>query len=152
MAGFFSYFLSNFIFPGFPSESISPSVFPLPACLARGEAIVLGPLILGTLFHQLDRAHSDMERSLGRYDMSSMVSTNFLLAFFYEHFPAVAPTPTTFLERGRLQYRIERWSNTSVRLLWIDNCDRKSNFIPCPYSVRIARTVRNDDFLISVHA
>ncbi|KAE9446002.1 hypothetical protein C3L33_22095, partial [Rhododendron williamsianum] len=96
MAGFFAFFLSYFVLPGYLADSPSPAVFLLALFLARGECVALAPLFLGPLHCQLDLVHADLARSLERCDHLSMVHTSFLLAYFFEHFPIVAPPPRNF--------------------------------------------------------
>lgn len=148
LAGFLMYFLSNFVLPDFPSESVSPFVFPLAACLAHNEAVALGPFFLGCLFNHLDWVHTNMERSLGRYDMISMIHSSFLLAFFFEYCPAIAPPPSTVPARGRRCFWIERWSGASSRTLLSSYCDRSPYFLPRPYMVQLEGMAENNDFFL----
>lgn len=60
MAGFFTFFLSYFVLPDYPSESPSPAVFPLAVLLMREESFPLAPLFLGSLHRQLDLVHTDL--------------------------------------------------------------------------------------------
>ncbi|KAE9445482.1 hypothetical protein C3L33_22621, partial [Rhododendron williamsianum] len=92
LAGFLVYWLSFFVIPDFPYEGPNHTVFPLAVSLTRGDFVPLGPLFLGSLFHRLDQVHADTERSLGRYDMVSVVHTQFLMAFCFEHFPSLTPS------------------------------------------------------------
>lgn len=148
LTGFLEYFLSNFVLPNFPSESVSPFVFPLAACLTHGEAVALGPFFLGCLFNHLEQVHTDMERSLGRYDMISMIHLSFLLAFFFEHYPTIAPPQSTAPARGRRRFLIERWSCASSRALLSSYCDRSVHFLPSPYLVHLDGMIDNTDFLL----
>lgn len=94
---------------------------------------------------------------MGRYEITSMVHISFLLGFFYEYFPNVAPTPhdlpplKTVQERNaageiildgkgmpilRLSERVPRimrWSKTSSTHLFEDWCDEITSFNPRPY-------------------
>ncbi|KAE9447462.1 hypothetical protein C3L33_20640, partial [Rhododendron williamsianum] len=72
------------------------AVFPLAVLLARGQPVALAPLFLGSLYRQLDLVHADYARSLDRCDHLSMAHSNFLLAYFFEHFRTVAPAPLAF--------------------------------------------------------
>ncbi|KAH7840868.1 hypothetical protein Vadar_022659 [Vaccinium darrowii] len=69
LAAFVSYFLSFFVLPGHPADMPSPFVFPLVVRLVQSEAIPLGPLFLGNLYHRLDSLHADMERSSRRCEV-----------------------------------------------------------------------------------
>ncbi|KAF7150821.1 hypothetical protein RHSIM_Rhsim02G0144900 [Rhododendron simsii] len=69
LVGYLVYWLSFFVIPDFP------------------------PLFLGSLFLRLDQVHANTERSMGRYDMVSVAHTQFLMAFCFEHFPSLAPSP-----------------------------------------------------------
>ncbi|KAH7848065.1 hypothetical protein Vadar_033347 [Vaccinium darrowii] len=96
LASFIVYFLSFFVLPGHPSESLSSSLFPLEVRLAQGEDIPLGPLFLGNLYYQLDSLYTDMERSSRRYEIWSYIHTSFLCAFLYSHFPSSAREPVAY--------------------------------------------------------
>lgn len=100
MAGFLSFFLSYYVLPDYPTDGVSPVVFPLAVLLARDRTVALTPLFLGSLYRRLDLVQADYARSLGRCDHLSMVQTNFLLAYFFEHFRSVAPVPLTFPASG----------------------------------------------------
>lgn len=142
------YFLFNFVLPDFPSEIVSPFVFPFAACLVHDEAVALGPFFLGCLFNHLDLVHTDMERSLGRYDMISMIHSSFLLAFFFKHCPTIAPPPSTVPARGRQRFWIERWSGASSRALLSSYYGRSAHFLPCPYMVQLEGMAENNDFFL----
>lgn len=75
LAGFLVYWLSFFMIPDFHYEGLNRTVFLLAVILARGDFVPLGPLFLGSLFHRLDQVHSNTERSMGHYDMVSVVHT-----------------------------------------------------------------------------
>ncbi|XP_028058335.1 uncharacterized protein LOC114262178 [Camellia sinensis] len=94
--GFLACFLSFFILPSTPHDSLNPFVFPLAVRLFRGDQIPLAPLFLGNLYYRLDLLHRDMVRSVGRYESVSFIHSQFLLCFFFERFPKFAPTPTVF--------------------------------------------------------
>lgn len=133
MAGFFAFFVSYFVLPDYPADSSSPAVFPLAVLLARSEPIALAPLFLGSLHRQLDLVYADLARSLGRCDHLPMVHTSFLLAYFFEHFPTIAPVLRTFLASVQ-RSRAERWFGTNSDASWHEACDTAANFIPRPYS------------------
>lgn len=132
MVGFFAFFLSYYVMPGYPVDSPSPAVFPLAVLLARGQLVALAPFFLGSLYRQLDLVHTNLGRSLGRCDHLSMVHTNFLLAYFFEHFHVVAPVPRTFQSSAQWS-RAEQWYGTSNNVSWYEACDIEANFTPRPY-------------------
>lgn len=102
--------------------------------MARGQPVALAPLFLGSLYRQLDLVHADFARSLGRCDHLSMVHTNFLLAYFFEHFHIAAPVPRVFPASSQ-RSRAELWHGTSSNASWNELCDVEANFSPQPYSV-----------------
>lgn len=136
----------------FTPESIIPFVFPLVVCLTRVEVIALGPFCLGPLFHHLDQIHSSVERSLGHFDMASMLHTHFLLAFFYKRFLITAPVPRTFRVQGAAHFWTEWWSGASSKVPWVDYCDCEGNFLSRPYTSRVVGIIGNEDFLPSARA
>lgn len=73
LAGFLVYWLSFFVISDFPYEGPIHTVFPLAVSLVKGEFVPLGLLFLGSLFNRLDHVHTDMERSMGHYDIISVV-------------------------------------------------------------------------------
>ncbi|KAF7116965.1 hypothetical protein RHSIM_RhsimUnG0009600 [Rhododendron simsii] len=92
LAGFLVYWLPFFVIPDFPYEGSNHTILPFEESLAKGEFVLLRPLFMGSLFQHLDQVHADTERSMGRYDMVSVVHTQFLMAFCFEHFPSLAPS------------------------------------------------------------
>jgi hypothetical protein len=157
LAAFLVQFLSLFLFPDFPHEGPRREMIPLAAVLAAEKKLPLGPMFLGHLYRQLDRTAQDFERSMGRYEITSMIHISFLLGFFYEYFPAIAPSPRelpplkTVQERNaagdiirdargmpilRLSERVPRimrWAKTSSSKLFEDWCDEITSFNPRPY-------------------
>ncbi|KAG5557745.1 hypothetical protein RHGRI_007862 [Rhododendron griersonianum] len=134
LAGFLVYWLSLFVIPDFPYEGPNHTVFPLAVSLARGDFVPLGPLFLGSLFHRLDQVHADTERSLGHYDMVSVVHTQFLMAFCFEHFPSLAPSPVDLSWSEEPCPRITRWSGVSSTKPWGRRIDDVGTFLPRPYA------------------
>ncbi|KAE9444962.1 hypothetical protein C3L33_23140, partial [Rhododendron williamsianum] len=128
LAGFLVYWLSFFVIPDFPYEGPNHTVFPLAVSLARGDFVPLGPLFLGSLFHRLDQVHADTERSLGRYDMVSVVHTQFLMAFCFEHFPSLAPSPVDLSWSEEPRPRIMRWSGGVLPTSFFSEDDRIVDF------------------------
>ncbi|KAG5536632.1 hypothetical protein RHGRI_024155 [Rhododendron griersonianum] len=133
-SGFLVYWLSFFVIPDFPYEGPNHTVFPLAVSLARRDIIPLGPLFLGSLFHHLDQVHANTERSLGRYDMVSVVHTQFLMAFCFEHFPSLAPSPVDLSWSEEPCPRITRWSGVSSTKPWGRRIDDVGTFFPRPYA------------------
>lgn len=159
LSAFIAFFLSFFLFPDFPIDAPSECVFYLAVRIARGDRFPLGPLFLGHLFQQLDHLSADLERSVGRYDITTMVQTQFLIALVYEHFPSAAPKAKKFPAQvsrpvldsrgrpvkeadGRQQYTLDgplwpiilRWNNAATTKLWEDVMDDESHFRPRPYT------------------
>ncbi|KAG5531709.1 hypothetical protein RHGRI_026361 [Rhododendron griersonianum] len=134
LAGFLIYWLSFFVIPDFPYEGPNHTVFPLAVSLARGDFVPLGPLFLGSLFHHLDQVHTDAERSMGRYDMVSVVHTQFFMAFCFKHFPSLAPPPADLSWSEEPRPRIMRWSGVSSTKSWGNQIDNAAAFFPRPYA------------------
>ncbi|KAG5552148.1 hypothetical protein RHGRI_010300 [Rhododendron griersonianum] len=134
LAGFLVYWLSFFVIPDYPYEGPNHTVFPLTVSLARGDFVPLGPLFLGSLFHRLDQVHADTERSLGRYDTVSVVHTQFLMAFYFEHFSSLAPSPVDLSWSEEPCPRIMRWSGVSSTKPWGRRIDDIGTFLPRPYA------------------
>ncbi|KAF7151002.1 hypothetical protein RHSIM_Rhsim02G0154000 [Rhododendron simsii] len=134
LTGFLVYWLSFFVILDFPYEGPNHTVFPLAASLARGDFVPLGPLFLGSLFHLLDQIHADTERSMGRYDMVLVVHTKFLMAFCFEHFPSLAPSPVDISGGEKPRPRIMRWSGVSSKKSWGKRIDDADTFFPRPYA------------------
>ncbi|KAF7113508.1 hypothetical protein RHSIM_RhsimUnG0116700 [Rhododendron simsii] len=134
LAGFLVYWLSFFMIPEFPYEGPNHIVFPLAVGLARGDFVPLGPLFLGSLFHRLDLVHANTERSMGRYDMVSVVHTLFLMAFCFEHFPSLAPFPVDISGGDESRPWVMRWSRVSSTKPWGKRIDDDDAFFLRPYA------------------
>ncbi|KAG5540484.1 hypothetical protein RHGRI_020633 [Rhododendron griersonianum] len=146
LAGFLVYWLSFFVIPNFPYEGPNQIVFPLTVSLARGDFVPLGPLFLGSLFHRLDQVHIDTERSMGRYDLVSVVHTQFLMAFCFEHFPSLAPSAADLSWSEEPRPRITRWSGASSTKSWGKRVDDASRFLPRPYAEPVEGTLPTSFF------
>ncbi|KAE9445244.1 hypothetical protein C3L33_22857, partial [Rhododendron williamsianum] len=134
MAGFFSYFLCYYVLPDYPIDGLSQAVFPLAVLLARSQPVALPPLFLESLYRQLDLVQADYAKSLGRCDHLSMAHTNFLLAYFFEHFRSVAPVSLAF-QASRQRSCAEQWHGTSSNASWYEACDIEANFTQRPYNI-----------------
>ncbi|KAG5525346.1 hypothetical protein RHGRI_031876 [Rhododendron griersonianum] len=146
LAGFLVYWLSFFVIPDFPYEGPNQTVFPLAVSLARGDFVPLGPLFLGSLFHRLDQVHTDTERSMGRYDLVSVVHTQFLMAFCFEHLPSLAPSAADLSWSEEPRPRIMRWSGASSTKSWGKRVNDASCFLPRPYAEPIEGTLPTSFF------
>ncbi|KAG5528020.1 hypothetical protein RHGRI_028826 [Rhododendron griersonianum] len=146
LAGFLVYWLSFFVIPDFPYEGPNQTVFPLAVSLARGDFVPLGPLFLGSLFHRLDQVHTDTERSMGRYDLVSVVHTQFLMAFCFEHLPSLAPSAADLSWSEEPRPRIMRWSGASSTKSWGKRVDDASCFLPRPYAEPVEGTLPTSFF------
>ncbi|KAG5524670.1 hypothetical protein RHGRI_031371 [Rhododendron griersonianum] len=146
LAGFLVYWLSFFVIPDFPYEGPNQTVFPLAVSLARGDFVPLGPLFLGSLFHRLDQVHTDTERSMGRYDLVSVVHTQFLMAFCFEHLPSLAPSAADLSWNEEPHPRIMRWSGASSTKSWGKRVDDASCFLPRPYAEPVEGTLPTSFF------
>lgn len=171
LAVFLVQLLSLFLFPDLPHEGPRREMIPLAAILASGKRLPLGPMFLGHFYHQLDRTVQDFERSMGRYEITSMIHIPFLLAFFYEYFPKAAPTPHDLPPLKSVQVRnsagdivldgknmpvirlserlprIMRWSRTPASHLFEDWCDEVTSFDPRPYEKIVDGSIASAVFL-----
>ncbi|KAG5561577.1 hypothetical protein RHGRI_004580 [Rhododendron griersonianum] len=146
LAGFLVYWLSFFVIPDFPYEGPNQTVFPLAVSLARGDFVPLEPLFLGSLFHRLDQVHTDTERSMGRYDLVSVVQTQFLMAFCFEPLPSLAPSAADLSWSEEPRPRIMRWSGASSTKSWGKRVDDASRFLPRPYAEPVEGTLPTSFF------
>ncbi|XP_059656851.1 uncharacterized protein LOC132303569 [Cornus florida] len=142
LAGFLSYWLDRFIFEGRPEDGLNTRVFPLAAVLARGCAVRLAPMFLGTLYHRLDMIKEASSSSLGRYDISSFISCPFLTLFLFERFPSYsASSPKEFAANDTDGASADngqalRWSGITGRKLG-DLIDYEREFVFRPYAIHI---------------
>ncbi|KAI8524922.1 hypothetical protein RHMOL_Rhmol13G0187200 [Rhododendron molle] len=63
-----------------------------------------------------------------------MAHTNFLLAYFFDHFHSIAPVPLAFQASGQ-RSRAERWQGTSSNASWYEVCDMEANFTMRPNNI-----------------
>ncbi|KAF7126468.1 hypothetical protein RHSIM_Rhsim11G0006700 [Rhododendron simsii] len=71
---------------------------------------------------------------MGRYDMVSMVHMQFLMAFCFEHFSSLAPSPADISKREEPRPRIMRWSGVSSTKSWGKRIDDADTFFLQPYA------------------
>lgn len=77
MKAFLSYWLSRYVLPSGPEDSINAYVFPPAVLLVRGKRLSLGPLYLRSLYARLDECVLNITASVGRYDVAIHVDTDF---------------------------------------------------------------------------
>ncbi|CAL5384017.1 unnamed protein product [Camellia sinensis] len=88
LAAFITYWLSRYVLMGRPQDGICHELFPLAAILASGRPILLAHLFLGRLYKRLDMYQEGVDRSKGRYDVTSFLPATFLQLFLYERLPS----------------------------------------------------------------
>lgn len=86
-----SYWLSWYLLPNDPEDSLNSYVFPLAIRLVKGERIVFAPIYLRSLFYRLDECVSNITRSTGRLYVVTLVDTLFLQLFLWEWFKVLGP-------------------------------------------------------------
>ncbi|CAL5412359.1 unnamed protein product [Camellia sinensis] len=117
---------------GRPQDGICHELFPLAAILASGRPIPLPPLFLGGLYRRLDMYQEGIDRSKGRYDVTSFLPTTFLQLFLYERFPSLAPMPKVFsIEKS--EPRSARWAEGCVQGSLASIFDFEDKFVAHPY-------------------
>lgn len=147
-----SFWLSWYIFPSRPKDSLNAFVFPLTISLARGEKVALAPIFLDSLFYRLDECIESLVRPMGRYTVASYAQTAFLQMFLWERFKSYSSQPTVFEastmmmveDENRVmrsvpnkpkKMRAQRWSNlkqTNDKNL-IEFIDSEKHFCFRPY-------------------
>ncbi|GAB2230579.1 hypothetical protein Drorol1_Dr00014852 [Drosera rotundifolia] len=58
---FLACWLSRFVFPVFPSGVVNKRMFRMTVCLARGDQVVLGPIVLASVYRDLGLLKSTMD-------------------------------------------------------------------------------------------
>ncbi|KAJ1431733.1 Aminotransferase-like, plant mobile domain [Sesbania bispinosa] len=90
-AAFLAFWLTKYVFPGPPCESVSPSVFIMACLLAEGVRLPLASLFVGSFYRRLDQIQGQLFISFGRFPINSFVDLVFLQYFLFERFPEYAP-------------------------------------------------------------
>ncbi|KAF7145061.1 hypothetical protein RHSIM_Rhsim04G0127800 [Rhododendron simsii] len=75
-----------------------------------------------------------LRASMGRYDMVSVVHTQFLMAFCFEHFRESRAPHADISEGEEPRPRIMRWSGVSSTKPWGKRIDDADAFFPRPYA------------------
>ncbi|EXB91560.1 hypothetical protein L484_016180 [Morus notabilis] len=85
--------LSRFLLPDSPEDTILSRYFPLVIKITKGTVFPLTSLVLGHLYSQLEALYN-LEWFLGSgFILKTYVSTVFLQDFMWERFPKYAPKP-----------------------------------------------------------
>ncbi|XP_057951062.1 uncharacterized protein LOC131145896 [Malania oleifera] len=140
---FISLWLSRFVFPGFPKDSVPEYVFPIAIHLARGTRLALAPFVLATLYRDLsllkgsisDAAKSDSDNF--SLSVALWAPLQLVQVWAWERFPILRPMPNA-IERGKP--RLARWDKVTrsevgdVRLAL--DCARES-FLWRPYATKV---------------
>lgn len=136
-ATYLAVLLSRMILPSLPEEGPSDKLFPLAAWLSRGVAIPIGPLVLRSLYTQLNKIQFEMRHSVGRYDIKCFASPITLQMFLCEHFPDFASPKHSLPVRYHklLAPRAERWHMCPTpKGSLTEFIDDESAFVQCPYA------------------
>lgn len=76
-----SYWLSCYVLPNGPKDSLYAYVFPLPIRLARGDRLALALVYVGLLFYRLNECVHKITRSMGQFLVVTYADTSFLQLF-----------------------------------------------------------------------
>ncbi|CAL5395888.1 unnamed protein product [Camellia sinensis] len=136
LAAFITYWLSQYILMGRSQDGICHELFPLGAILASGRPIPLAPLFLGGLYRRLDMYQEGVDRSKGRYDVTSFLPTTFLQLFLYERFPSLASMPKVFSIKES-EPRSARWAERCVQGSLASIFDFEDKFVARSYAMPI---------------
>lgn len=91
-----SYWLSFFVLPSGPQDSLNSYLFPLVIVLAYKEKLALAPIYLGSLFAKLDQCVANNVSSLCRCDVVTHAGTSFQQIFLWKQFGALVPQLTEY--------------------------------------------------------
>ncbi|KAJ1396550.1 Aminotransferase-like, plant mobile domain [Sesbania bispinosa] len=115
-AAFLAFWLSKYIFPGPPWESVSSSVFIMACLLAEGVRLPLASLYLGSLYGRLDQIQEQLFSS-------------------YEYAPVRSiPDPSRDEKASEPEPRVWGWSMGRPRSLLVDLIDEEDQFLHRPYT------------------
>ncbi|KAJ1404547.1 Aminotransferase-like, plant mobile domain, partial [Sesbania bispinosa] len=115
-AAFIAFWLSRYVFPGPPWESVSSSVFIFSSLLAEGVRLPLASFYLGGLY--------------GRFDQ----------CFLFERFPEYAPVrivpePSAGRDAARVEPRVWGWCSGRPRKSLLHLFDSEDKFVYRPYTM-----------------
>ncbi|KAJ1397728.1 Aminotransferase-like, plant mobile domain [Sesbania bispinosa] len=137
-AAFLAFWLSKYVFPGPPWESVSPSLFIMACLLAEGVRLPLASFFLGGFYGRLDQIQDQLFISFGSFPISSFVDMVFLQYILFEDFPEYAlvrmiPESSANDEGSPLEPRIWSWTMGRPRHSLLDLLDEEDQFIHRPY-------------------
>ncbi|KAJ1400901.1 Aminotransferase-like, plant mobile domain [Sesbania bispinosa] len=138
-AAFFAFWISKYVFPGPPWESVSSSVFMMACLLVEGVRLPLASFYLGSLYGRLDQIQEQLFSSYGRFPINSFVDLIFLQSFLFEHFSEYAlvrsiPDPSRDEKAPEAEPRVWGWSVGRPRRLLVDLIDEEDQFLHHPYT------------------
>ena len=85
--------LSRFVFPSPPEDTILSSLIPLAVYISQGVAFPLAPLFLGRLYSLLDYLVDEEDSGGGHFVIESYIPISFLQVFMWERFREYSPEP-----------------------------------------------------------
>ncbi|XP_026410335.1 uncharacterized protein LOC113305528 [Papaver somniferum] len=116
VAAFLALWLSRDIFDdGSGRNEIRQNLINFAIKLAKGVALSIGSLFLGSLYTHLDCLATDMYAFNGYMKVDSYVHIAFLQAWLWEHFKHYAPNPINSLPDTYGGSRILHWSKKRPR-------------------------------------
>ncbi|XP_026452096.1 uncharacterized protein LOC113352499 [Papaver somniferum] len=116
VAAFLSLWLSRDIFDdGSGMKEIRRNLINFAIKLAKGVALPIGSLFLGSLYTHLDCLAADMYASNGYMKVDSYIHVAFLQVWLWEHFKHYAHNPMTSLPDTYGGSRILQWSKKRPR-------------------------------------
>ena len=87
-AAFVLLWLSKFVFGGFPNGRIISDLAPMAVRLSFGHCIPLAPVLLGTIYHQLDKFVENEKAGAGFFPLQTPINYPVLQMFLWEHYPS----------------------------------------------------------------
>lgn len=148
MAAFLAYWLSKYVFLGFPVDFVNQRLFPLAVALSSGRRFPLAPIYLGNLYYRLDLIGESFTRSMGH---KCFVDIVFLQQFLCERFPNWAPLPLkthSAVDEVSMPHRAWRWNKTSSAVPLADFIDREDAFVFRPYTTLVEKLTQ-EAFLLN---
>ncbi|GAB2230559.1 hypothetical protein Droror1_Dr00014831 [Drosera rotundifolia] len=114
---FLACWLSRFVFPVFPFGVVNKRMFRMAVCLARGDQVALGPIVLASVYRDLGLLKSTMDAAAvmeeWREDEKGSVLAltvwaplQLVQVWFWERFVELRPNPWFWQDGTRLKERM----------------------------------------------